>query len=94
MIANFIIDTIIFVLDNTILRILPIEMSSFPLANFQEGFSDISLMFQGSFNLINNFIDIKLLFILLSVIILAEILLHFGFKSVKYVINVFRGSGG
>lgn len=94
MIANFIIDTIIFVLDNTILRILPIELSAFPLANFQAIFTSISSTFQGTFNVVNNFLDIKLLFILLSVIILAEILMHFGFKSVKYVINVFRGSGG
>ncbi len=94
MIANFIIDTIIFVLDNTILRILPVEIDIFPLANFQSFFTGITDMLNNSFNLVNNFVDIKLLFILLSVIILAEILLHFGFKSVKYAVNLFRGSGG
>lgn len=94
MIANFIIDTIIFVLDNTILRILPVEIEIFPLANFQSFFSGITGILGNSFDLINNFVDVQLLFILLSVIILAEILMHFGFKSVKYVINVFRGSGG
>lgn len=94
MIANFIIDTIIFVLDNTILRILPIELSVFPLANFQDIFSTIAITFDSSFDTINNFIDLNLLFLLLGVIILAEILLHFGFKSVKYVINIFRGAGG
>jgi hypothetical protein len=30
---------------------------------------------------------------MLSFILIAEIALHFGFKAVKYVINVFRGSG-
>lgn len=94
MIANFIIDTIIFVLDNTILRILPIEVSAFPLANFQEILTNVGGTFDSVFDLMNNFIDLNLLFILLAVIILAEILMHFGFKSVKYVINVFRGSGG
>jgi len=94
MIANFIIDTIIFVLDNTILRILPVEMTAFPLANFQDLLTNIGGTFDSVFDLTNSFIDLHLLFILLSVIILAEILLHFGFKSVKYVVNVFRGSGG
>lgn len=94
MIANFILDTIIFVVDNTILRILPVEISGLSINQFStytEGITDTLL---SSFNLINNFVDVKLLFFLLSFIIIAEILLHFGFKSVKFIVNLFRGSGG
>jgi hypothetical protein len=94
MIADFILDTIIFVLNNTILKILPVEISGFTLDNFTGYFDGITTTLQSSFNMINNFVDLKLLFGMFAFIIVAEIALHFGFKAVKFIINVFRGSGG
>lgn len=94
MIANFILDTIIFVIDNTILRILPVEVSGFSINQFSTYMEGITDTLSTAFNFSNNFIDFKLLFFLLSFIIIAEILLHFGFKSVKFIVNIFRGSGG
>lgn len=93
MIANFILDIIIFVLDNTILRMLPVEISGLSLNYFDSIFSGLTTTLSSSFNLINNFVALRLLFFLFGFIIVAEILLHFGFKSIKYAINLFRGSG-
>lgn len=94
MIADFILDTIIFVLNNTILRMLPIEISGFTLDNFTGFFDGLTTSLQSSFNMINNFVDLKTLFLMLAFILVAEVALHFGFKAIKFVINVFRGSGG
>jgi hypothetical protein len=93
MIANFIIDTINAVLNNTILKLLPVEISGLSLNQFTAYLSEATTNLAGSFNFLNNFINFKLLFLLLAFIIGAEILLHFGFKAVKYIINLFRGSG-
>ena len=93
MIANFIIDTINAVLNNTILKLLPVEISGLSLNQFTAYLSGATTNLAGSFNFLNNFINFKLLFLLLAFIIGAEILLHFGFKAVKYIINLFRGSG-
>lgn len=94
MVANFILDTIIFVINNTILRILPVEVSGLSINQFSTYMEGITNTLATSFNFINNFVDVKLLFLLLAFIIIAEVLLHFGFKSVKYIVNLFRGSGG
>jgi hypothetical protein len=37
---------------------------------------------------------LQLFFSLISIMLIAEIALHFGWKSLKWVINVIRGSGG
>jgi len=93
MIANFIIDTINAVLNNTILKLLPVEIPGLSLNQFTSYLSEVTNNMTGTFNFLSNFINFKLLFLLLGFIIGAEIILHFGFKAVKYIINLFRGSG-
>lgn len=93
MIADFILDTIIFLLNATILQLMPTEILGFSITQFDGFISGLTTSLASSFNLANNFVDFHLLFLLLSIIITAEIMLHFGFKSIKYIINLFRGSG-
>ena len=92
-ILDFFINIITWVLNNTIGR-LPENFSGFSLADFSSSFSQNIDAFSSAFNFIEMFFPLKLLFIFLGVVILAEIMLHFGFKAIKYVINVLRGSGG
>lgn len=92
-ILDFVINIIIWFLDNTIGK-LPAEFGGLSLNTFSSYITDGTSAFLTSFNFIELFLPIKLIFILLGVIIIAEIILHFGFKGIKYVINLLRGSGG
>lgn len=91
-ILDFLINIIIWFLDNTVGK-LPTEFSGFPLADFSNNITAGFTSFASSFNFIELFFPLNTLFILLGVIIVAEILLHFGFKGVKYIINLIRGGG-
>lgn len=92
-ILDFLIDILIFFLDNTI-GLLPSEFSNFTITQFQNFFTDVSSGMITSFSFLEIFLPIQLILTLLSIIIVSEILLHFGFKGIKYVINIVRGSGG
>ena len=94
MVLDFLIDVLITILDNTILRFFPTELSGFPIGQFQSGFHDLIFTFSNSFDIIQVYFNINLLLILLGVILTAEFMLHFGFKGIKYLINLVRGSGG
>ena len=91
-ILDFIINIIIWFLNNTTGK-LPTEFSSFPINTFSDYFTNGVNSLLTSFNFLELFLPIKLIFILLGVIIIAEILLHFGFKGIKYIINLLRGAG-
>jgi hypothetical protein len=91
-ILDFLIDIIIFFLNNT-LGLLPEQFSGFELSAFNEILYSISFNFINGFNFIEYFFPVKLIFTLLGIILIAEILLHFGFKGIKYVLNLIRGSG-
>lgn len=94
MVSDFLISVLIAILDNTILRFFPVEISGLPIGEFESLFHNVFSTFSSSFDMIQYFFDIGLLFKLLGIIILAEFLLHFGFKGIKYLINLVRGSGG
>ncbi|MDD3085302.1 MAG: hypothetical protein PHU32_05450 [Candidatus ainarchaeum sp.] len=94
MVSDFLISTLIAILDNTILRFFPVEIQGLPIGEFESLFHDVFSTFSSSFDMIQYFFDIGLLFKLLGIIMLAEFLLHFGFKGIKYLINLVRGSGG
>lgn len=93
MVTDFLLSIIITLLDNTVNRFLPVEIPAFPLSDFQAGFLGITSTFAEAFNTAQIFINIELIFRLLGVILLAEFVLHFGFKSIKYLIGLIRGSG-
>jgi len=91
-IADFLINIIIFLIDSAI-KILPDSYSGLSANDFSNFvFRGISASLS-SFNFINNFIDFNLLFILLGIIIFAEVIMHFGFKGFKYAIKLITGRG-
>lgn len=92
-ILDFIINIIIFFLNNT-LGLLPEQFSGFGISQFNSVLYSITSTFLNGFNFIENFLPVKLIFSLLGVILIAEVFLHFGFKGIKYVLNLIRGSGG
>lgn len=92
-ILDFLINIVLFFINSTA-GILPNEFSGFSLSQFENILNSISTTFITSFNFIENFLPIQLIFTLLGIIIIAEILLHFGFKATKWIINIVRGSGG
>lgn len=93
MVLDFFISVIILIIDNTIVRFFPEEIPGLTLTQFESGFDSLVSGFQNAFNLLQSFFNIELLFGLLGVIFLAEFMLHFGFKGIKWLINVIRGSG-
>lgn len=93
-IADNLINVIIFVIQNTLLKILPVEISGFSISTFSSTFANATADLITAWKFINHFFPMDFLLSLLGIIITAEIILHFGFKGIKYIINVFRGSGG
>lgn len=92
--ADYLINFIIFVIQNTLLKIFPTEFSGLPLSTFQTSLEQIGTTMSTTLNFLNAFLPLQLFFVLIGIIIIAEIALHFGWKSLKWVINVIRGSGG
>jgi hypothetical protein len=91
-IADTLINVIIFTLNNTILTIFPIEISYFPLTDFSSLLNNISGTFSYTFGFLQGFVPIALLFQFLFLVIFCELAL-IGFKIIKFVINIIRGSG-
>lgn len=78
---------------NGILSNLPVNFSGLSLTDYQTTLNGFFSTLQHTYNFLNAFIPVQLLFTLLIIIIIAEILLHAGWKSIKWLINVIRGSG-
>lgn len=92
-ISDIFLNLIIAIMNGSILK-LPTEISALPLSTIQANLSNFISSFANSYGFINNFIPIDLIMILAGAIIISEVLLHLGWKGLKYIINVFRGSGG
>jgi hypothetical protein len=91
-ILDYLLSAIIYLVDK-VAGILPESYEGLSANDFSNfifrGLSSVN----SSFNFINNFTDFNLLFILLSIIIFAEILMHFGFKGLQYLIKLIMGRG-
>lgn len=92
--ADYLINFIIFVIQHTLLSIFPTEFAGLTLSSFETSLSGIGTTLSNTINFLNTFIPLQLFFSLISIMLIAEIALHFGWKSLKWVINVIRGSGG
>lgn len=92
-IADIFLNLIIWIIDNTVLR-LPESISVLSIQTLQNNLASFMSTFQSAFSFINNFIPIGLVFGLLGAIVVAEITQHLVWKGMKWIINVFRGSGG
>lgn len=91
-IIDYLLEVIITILE-ALISMLPDSysaLSSNDFSNFiMRGLSSIN----SSFNFINNFIDLHLLFVFLGIIIFAEVLMHFGVKGFQYLIKIIAGRG-
>lgn len=92
-ILDALLSVVIWLVQNTLIGVLPSEFSGLPINTFANNLNSISSNFINSFGFINAFVDLKYLFLCISIVVTAEILLHFGFKGIKYIINLVRGSG-
>ncbi|MFA5208665.1 MAG: hypothetical protein WC428_08545 [Candidatus Paceibacterota bacterium] len=86
-------DFIIWIVNNTILR-LPESISALPISTIRSTLNDYSTTFASAYGFADHLIPIGLIMILFGAIIIAEVALHLGWKGMKYIINLFRGSGG
>jgi hypothetical protein len=91
-VADILINIVIWLLQNSLLK-MPTSIEALPLATLQTNLTSFTSTMANSFNFINYFLPVGLLFSLFGAIIFAEISLHLGWKGIKFIINVFRGSG-
>lgn len=84
---------IIWVVNNTILK-LPSDISGLSISTIQSNLNDYATTFASAYGFIDHLLPIGLLMILFGAIIVSEVAMHLGWKGMKYIINIFRGSGG
>jgi len=92
-ISDIFINLIIWIMHNSILK-MPESFSAFPIATIQAKLTDYFQAFASAYGFTEHLLPIGLLMSVFGGIIIAEVVLHLGWKGVKYIINVFRGSGG
>jgi hypothetical protein len=84
---------IIWVVNNTILK-LPSDISGLSISTIQSNLNDYAITFASAYGFIDHLLPIGLLMILFGTVIVSEVAMHLGWKGMKYIINLFRGSGG
>lgn len=89
---NTILTILKWIIDTFILRLLPNEISFFPLLDFQQALINIRDLVSGSLGFLHQFVSVRLLFGFILTIIFAELSLLI-FKSGKWLIQLVRGSG-
>lgn len=92
-ISDSIITFIVWVVQNTLLR-LPTSISAISQQDLGSTISSIGTTFGTGLAMLNVYIPVVLIIALVVAILIAEPALHFGWKGVKWLINIFRGSGG
>jgi hypothetical protein len=92
-ISDLFINLIIGVMQGSILK-LPESISALPISTIQSTLTDYVQAFASAYGFIDHLLPIGLLMTLFGAIIIAEVGMHLGWKGLKYIINVFRGSGG
>ena len=92
-IIDIFLNLIIWIVNNTILK-LPESISALPISTIQSTLNDYATTFASAYGFADHLLPIGLIMILFGAIIVAEVALHLGWKGMKYIINVFRGSGG
>jgi hypothetical protein len=92
-ISDIFLNVIIWIVNNSILK-LPESISALPISTIQTTLNDYFQAFASAYGFIDHLIPIGLIMSLFGAIIVAEIALHLGWKGMKFIINLFRGSGG
>ena len=92
MIADNLFTFFIWIIQHSILAVLPVEVASFPISQFQNTLNNISSFLSASFSGISNVFPVYILIIMTIVVISFELILV-GIKGVMYIINLVRGAG-
>ena len=92
-ISDIFINLIIGVINGSILK-LPESISVLPITTIQSNLTDYMQTFAAAYGFTEHLLPIGLIMTLFGAIIIAEVTLHLGWKGLKFIINVFRGSGG
>jgi len=92
-IADIFLTFIIWIVNQSILK-LPESISALPIDTITYNLGQYIETFAGAYGFIDHLFPIGLIMTLFGAIIIAEVALHLGWKGMKYIINVFRGSGG
>lgn len=74
-----------------IANVLPVEVGGLSVNDFANNFYRGFLQFADSFNFIESFLPINLVFILLVIVIVLELLSSFVVRGVFWVIRTIRG---
>ncbi len=91
-IADSILSAIIWLYQNTILAILPLQFPFLPITDFSEKWENIATWLLTSYSAISFFVPMTLLFGLIITVFSGEIILV-SIRGIKYLIATFRGSG-
>jgi len=91
--VDTILDIIITVMKSSILK-LPHDISVLPISTIQSNIANYSETFASAYGFTNHLLPIGLIMTLFGTIIIAEVSLHLVWKGFKYILNLFRGSGG
>jgi hypothetical protein len=92
-IADTLITGVIWILQNTILKILPTEFSFLSFNDFTNNLNALKPDLVNSLSGVNQILPVNLLLIIIFIIITGEVLL-FGIKAMFWLVNIVRGSGG
>lgn len=88
-----ILDILISVIKSSILK-LPHDISVLPISTIQTNITEHIQVFAQAYGFVDNLMPIGLILTLFGTVIIAEVLLHLGWKGFKFILNLFRGSGG
>jgi hypothetical protein len=91
-IIDLLINLILFCLQNFLLPLLANDNSLYPLETFTNDLAGIQSALISLFSGWGTLAPIEVILIILIVVLISELAL-FGFKIIKYAINLFRGSG-
>ena len=92
-ISDIFLNLIIWIVNNSLLK-MPESISALPISTIQTKLTDYFQAFASAYGFTEHLLPIGLIMSLFGTIIVAEVALHLGWKGIKYIINVFRGSGG
>lgn len=92
MIADILLDFVIFLIQRLLLPVLPNSIDFYPIEVFSANLYAVKSNLITSFSGLGQLFPINLILIIFSVIIFSEIIL-FSFKIGVFLINIVRGSG-
>jgi hypothetical protein len=92
MVGNAIITFVIWIYQNTLLRVLPTDLPLISFSQYSSMLAGLKQNFLTPLSTINGFFPVDIMLGIFVAILSAELIL-FAFKIGVFVINIFRGAG-